>query len=50
MFIFLSFEKNEKKLSFFSEMTHGYKNLAKILSNDYIEDDQRNFAFKHPTR
>ena len=44
--IFLNFEINEKTFSFFSEMIYGYKISAKIHQNDYIKDDQRNFACK----
>ena len=43
---FLSFDEDEKTFSLFSEMTYRYKISAKIHQNDYISDDQRNFACK----
>ena len=43
---FLSFDEDEKTFSFFSEMTDRNKISAKIHQNDYISDNQRNFACK----
>ena len=42
--VFEVLRKTKKTFSLFSEITYRYQNLTKILQNDYINDDQCDFA------